>query len=151
MMDPIEGGRGHLEHPLSKIFPPFFAAAAKGGGPAVWAACQPAICQSSLIVEPACCLLGSKVWKILFWALTRVRWPVCGSLIIDSRQKDSGRTLYKISSNFEKGFLNSGGVKVAQRGTRVHFSLQLRPSSHSVILLLIIAFTHTALPRLCRD
>ena len=31
MMDPIEGGRGHLEPPLSKIFPLFFVAAAKGG------------------------------------------------------------------------------------------------------------------------
>ena len=130
---PYWGGKRPPRASSVQDFSALFCRCCQGGGPAVWAACQPAICQSSLIVEPAC-LLGSKVGKILSgtsFELWLVRWPVCGSLIIDSRQKDSGRTLYKISSNFEKGFLNSGGLKVAQRGTRVHFSLQLRPSSHS--------------------
>ena len=58
LMDPIEGRRGHLEPPLSKIFPPFFAGCqAKGGGEQLF---EPLVSLRyvsplSLLSLPACC------------------------------------------------------------------------------------------------
>ena len=105
LMDPIEGRRGHQEPPLSEIFPPFFAIAARGwgvgGGAAVWAACQPAICQSSLIVvEPASWLAKfEKVWNI--WYVLELKLvKSLGFQISGNWQKAKGLKSNTESSNF---------------------------------------------------
>ena len=146
LMEAIEGQGGHQEVPLSKIFPPFFAA------PAFFA------CQGR--------------GRHLFESLVSLRYVSPLSLLAFQQSlKNASDILIEIRTlhHSNSGFLDFGWivpqqrvchlyfyfpallqkdfstlvVDATQRGASVHFSVQLRPSA--VILQLIIAFTETSM------